>query len=223
MLSLETTPNTYNIEFVAGDSGDNNAKYFFDGAYDTLKPLIDSGTLKVQSGKTEFEQVATKGWTTDNAEKNMIDTLNTFYTEEELNIALCANDSTALGVSKAFEATKPDAKFPVITGQDGDIENIKNLVDGKQSMTVYKNVSDESSVAVDVCKAILSGNTPAASLVDSFSAEVNYDTSSYNNGKKYVQSYLLIPTVITKSDLQSLVDTGNYRWDADNKYLELSE
>lgn len=222
MLSLDTNPATYNIEFVAGDAADNNAKCFFDGAYEVLKPLITSGTLNVASGKTEFDQVATKGWTSENAEKNMTETLNTFYADADLDIALCANDSTALGVTRAIEAVKGKSKFPLTTGQDGDIENLKNIVDGKQAMTVYKNVNDESSVAVDVCKAILSGNTPAASLVDSLSAEVNYDTSSYNNGKKYVQSYLLVPTVITKSELQFLVDTGNYKWDSDKKYLEKS-
>lgn len=222
MLSLDTNPATYNIEFVAGDAADNNAKCFFDGAYEVLKPLITSGTLNVASGKTEFDQVATKGWTSENAEKNMTETLNTFYADADLDIALCANDSTALGVTRAIEAVKGKSKFPLTTGQDGDIENLKNIVDGKQAMTVYKNVNDESSVAVDVCKAILSGNTPAASLVESLSAEVNYDTSSYNNGKKYVQSYLLVPTVITKSELQFLVDTGNYKWDSDKKYLEKS-
>ena len=222
MLSLDTNPATYNIEFVAGDAADNNAKCFFDGAYEVLKPLITSGTLNVASGKTEFDQVATKGWTSENAEKNMTETLNTFYADADLDIALCANDSTALGVTRAIEAVKGESKFPLTTGQDGDIENLKNIVDGKQAMTVYKNVNDESSVAVDVCKAILSGNTPAASLVESLSAEVNYDTSSYNNGKKYVQSYLLVPTVITKSELQFLVDTGNYKWDSDKKYLEKS-
>lgn len=222
MLSLDTNPATYNIEFVAGDAADNNAKCFFDGAYEVLKPLITSGTLNVASGKTEFDQVATKGWTSENAEKNMTETLNTFYADADLDIALCANDSTALGVTRAIEAVKGGSKFPLTTGQDGDIENLKNIVDGKQAMTVYKNVNDESSVAVDVCKAILSGNTPAASLVESLSAEVNYDTSSYNNGKKYVQSYLLVPTVITKSELQFLVDTGNYKWDSDKKYLEKS-
>ena len=35
-----------------------------------------------------------------------------------------------------------------------------------------------------------------------------------------VPSYLLEPYVITKDDLQRLVDTGLYKWDSENKYLE---
>ena len=34
----------YNIEFTAGDPADNNAGYFFNGAFDVLKPYIDAGT-----------------------------------------------------------------------------------------------------------------------------------------------------------------------------------
>ncbi len=36
---------------------------------------------------------------------------------------------------------------------------------------------------------------------------------------KYVSSFLLDPTVITKDNLDELVDTGMYRWDNDHRYL----
>ena len=48
---------TYNIEFTAGDPADNNAGYFFNGAYDTLKPYLDAGTLNVVSGQTDFDSL----------------------------------------------------------------------------------------------------------------------------------------------------------------------
>ena len=57
----------FNIEFTAGDPADNNAGYFFRGGYDTLKPYLESGVLKVISGQTEFQQVATAQWNTDTA------------------------------------------------------------------------------------------------------------------------------------------------------------
>ena len=52
----------FNIEFTAGDPADNNAGYFFRGGFDILKPYIDSGVLKVISGQTAFQQVATAQW-----------------------------------------------------------------------------------------------------------------------------------------------------------------
>ena len=56
--------------------------------------------------------------------------------------------------------------------------------------------------------------------MESLAVDVKYDSESYNNGVKYVQSYLLVPTVITKDNLQIMVNTGLYQWDAENKYIE---
>jgi putative multiple sugar transport system substrate-binding protein len=219
-LDLDNTAGPYNMEIVSGDSADNNARMFFDGAYDILEPYFQSGKLRVLSGNTTFEDTATKGWTTSNAEKNMKKTFGKYYTNEKLDAVLCANDSTALGVTKALAGNYKGAEQPVITGQDGDIDNLKNIIDGKQAMTVFKNVRDEASVAFEVSKRILNGETPTGRLIDSLAVDVRYDTESYQNGAKYVQSYLLVPTVLTKDNLQVMVNTGMYQWDASGKYIE---
>ncbi len=218
-LKLDSEAGPFNIEFTAGDPADNNAGYFFNGAYEALEQYIKDGKLKVPSGKTTFEQVATPTWSTDTALANMQNTLASYYSDgTQLDVALCSNDSTALGVAQAISSDYSGSNTPIVTGQDGDIANLQNIVDGKQSMTVYKNVSDEAGVTLDVAKAILSGQTPDGSL--SLSAEAAYDTESYNNGVKVVPSYLLVPYVITKDSLDKLVDTGLYKWDSNNKYLE---
>ncbi|MBR0511907.1 MAG: sugar-binding protein [Ruminococcus sp.] len=220
-LKLDSEAGPFNIEFTAGDPADNNAGYFFNGAYDALKEYIDAGKLNIPSGKVKFEQVATDKWSTDTALENMQNTLASYYSkDEQLDVALCSNDSTALGVAQAISSDYKGKNVPIVTGQDGDIANLKNIVDGKQSMTVYKNVSDEAGVTLEVSKAILSGQTPDGSLISSFTAEATYDTESYDNGVKVVPSYLLVPYVITKDNLDVLVDTGLYKWDSDKKYLE---
>ena len=220
-LDLANADGPFNIEFTAGDPADNNAGYFFNGAYDAVKEYIDNGKLVIPSGKKTFEQVATPQWSTDTALANMQNTLASYYSDgTQLDVALCSNDSTALGVAQAISTDYAGKNVPVVTGQDGDIANLQNIVDGKQSMTVYKNVSDEAGVTLEVSKAILSGETPDESLIGSLSAEATYDTESYDNGVKVVPSYLLVPYVITKDNLQVLVDTGLYKWDSDNKYLE---
>ena len=181
----------------------------------------NDGKLVIKSGKKDFEQVATASWSTDTALANMQNTLASYYSDGTvLDVALCSNDSTALGVAQAIASDYAGKNQPIVTGQDGDIANLQNIVDGKQTMTVYKNVSDEAGVTLEVCKAILGGNTPDASLLSSLSADASYDTESYDNGVKKVPSYLLVPYVITKDNLQKLVDTGLYKWDSANKYLE---
>ena len=218
-LDLDNAAGPFNIEFTAGDPADNNAGFFFNGAFDTLKPYIDEGKLVVPSGKTTFEQVATPSWSTDTAMENMQNTLASYYSDGTvLDVALCSNDSTALGVAQAITTDYAGGTTPIVTGQDGDIANLRNIVDGIQTMTVYKNVSDEAGVTLDVAKAILEGKTPDGSL--QLSAEAAYDTTSYDNGTGIIPSFLLVPWTVTKDDLQKLVDTGLYQWDADNTYLE---
>jgi len=216
-LDLKDTSKSYNIEFTAGDPADNNAGFFFKGAFDTLKPYIDAGILKVPSGQTTFEAVATASWDTTKAMNRMQNILGSFYGNGTvLDVALCSNDSTALGVTKAIASDYAGTNQPIITGQDGDQANLKNIVDGKQSMTVYKAVANEAVVTMALAQAMLSGETPSDALASTFSFPCTYDTKSYDNGTGVIPSYLLTPTVVTKDNIQTaLIDTGYYTMGSD--------
>ena len=216
-LDLENAGDeSYNIEFVAGPTSDNNAGYFFNGAMDTLQEYIDAGTLVIQSGKTTFEQCATDEWSTDTAMENMQNTLASYYSDgTELDVILASNDSTALGAAQAVTTDYAGDNDIIITGQDGDEANLANIVDGLQTMTVYKNVSDEAGVTLVLAQEILAGNEPAEELLDSFEVDASYDTESYDNGNGIVPSYLLVPWTVTVDNLDDLVDTGLYEWDGD--------
>ena len=214
---------TYNIEFTAGDPADNNAGYFFNGAFDVLKPYIDAGTLNVVSGQTDFDSVATPALDTQTALERMQNILASYYADgTQLDVALCSNDSTALGVTQAIESDYAGDNTVLITGQDGDEANLANIVDGKQSMTVYKAVANEAVVTLDLAKAMLAGDTIDESLIEKsgWDFECAYDTESYetSEGNK-CPSFLLVPTVVTKDNLQeALVDPGYYTMD-DDGYL----
>ena len=223
-LDLDNSKEPHNIELVAGDASDNNAKFFFNGAYGILKPYVESGKLNILSGKKSFEQVATEGWSKDTACENMRAKLAVYYADgASLDAVVCANDSTALGVENAISTDYKGDNIPVITGQDGDIANLKNIVDGTQAMTVFKNFNDEATVAFEVSTAVLAGKKPDAKLLADLSAPASFDSGSYSNGVMYVPAYLLIPSVITKDNLQDMVDTGLYKWDSSKKYLEAVE
>ena len=217
-LDLENAGDkTYNIEITAGDPADNNATYFFNGAMDVLNPYIEAGTLVVPSGQTDFDSVATDQWNTDTALERAQNVLSSYYADgTQLDAWLCSNDSTALGVAQAITSDYKGSNDIIITGQDGDEANLKNIVDGIQTMTVYKNVSDESIVTIELVKAMLNGDAIDESLIDNFGVEATYDTESYetSEGNK-CPSFLLVPNVITKDNLQDLVDTGLYEMDGD--------
>ncbi len=191
---------------------------------DVLNPYIEKGTLKVPSGQTDFDTVATAQWSTDVALERAQNVLASYYADgTQLDVWLCSNDATALGVAQALTSDYKGSNSVVITGQDGDEANLKNIVDGIQTMTVYKNVSNESIVTLELAKAILDGSTIDESLIDKFGVECTYDTESYetSEGKK-CPSFLLVPNVITKDNLQDLVDTGLYTMDSDG-YLKATK
>ena len=164
-LDLNNAEGSFNIELTAGDPADNNAGYFFQGAMDVLNPFIESGKLKVVSGQTDFDAVATDKWDTSTALDRAQTVLASYYADgTQVDAWLCSNDSTALGVAQAIESDYTGSNQPIITGQDGDEANLKNIVDGKQSMTVYKAVANEAVVTLDLGKAILNGETIDANL-----------------------------------------------------------
>lgn len=224
-LKLDGSKKKYNMEVTAGDPADNNATFFYNGAMDTLKKYIDDGTVKIVSKQQDFESVATPQWSTDEALNRMQNILSSYYADgkNQLDIALCSNDSTALGVTQAIESDYAGKNTPLITGQDGDVANLKNILDGKQAMTVYKAVANEAVVTLKLVKSVLDGNTPDELLTKEFDCECSYDTDSYDNGTGKIPSYLLTPEVITKDNYkEKLVDTGYYKEGSDG-YLQAIE
>ena len=198
-LDLENTDGPYNIEIFTGDPGDNNVNFFFGGAMDVLQPYIDSGKLVVQSGQSTKEQCATADWSSEKAQSRMDAILSSNYADKQLDAVLCSNDSTALGVENSLEANYT-GEWPIITGQDCDMPNVKNIVAGKQAMSVFKDTRLLAEQTVKMVDAIMSGGE----------AEVN-DTESYDNGTGVIPTYLCEPTVVTIDNYEEmLVDSGYY-------------
>ena len=200
-LKLDEAAGPFNLEITAGDPGDNNAGLFYQGAYDVLKPYIDSGKLVIKSGQVEFAKVATAKWKTEEAQKRAENILSSFYSDgSNVDVWLCSNDSTALGVTNALGANY-NGKYPIITGQDCDKANVKNMLAGKQSMSVFKDTRTLADQVVKMVTQILKGEK----------VDVN-DTKSYDNGKIVVPSYLCDPVFADANNYkQILIDSGYYK------------
>ena len=200
-LDLENAGDkTYNIEFITGDPGDNNINFFFDGAISVLQPYIDAGTLVCPSGQTEKQTVATANWASDAAQSRFENILASYYADgTQLDVVLASNDSTALGVANALASSYTGA-YPILTGQDCDIANVKNIVAGKQSMSVFKDTRDLAAKTVEMVDALMKGSEPPIN-----------DTETYDNGTGIIPSYLCEPVVCTTENYQELlVDSGYY-------------
>ena len=202
-LGLEKATDSKNIELFTGDPADNNCKFFFGGAMDVLKKYIDNGKLTVKSGQTAFEQVATANWDSEKAQNRMDTIIAGNYSDGTvLDAVLCSNDSTALGVENAL-ASSYTGKYPIITGQDCDIANVKNMIQGKQAMSVFKDTRTLASQVVKMVDSIIKGGE----------AEIN-DTKSYDNGTGIIPTYLCDPVVVSLYNYKDmLIKYGYYKED----------
>ena len=203
-LDLDNAEGPFYMEITAGDPGDNNANYFYSGAMDVLKPYIDEGKIIVKSGQVEFNDVATPTWKTEVAQTRASSILSSFYADgSKIDAWLCSNDSTALGVTNALEDNYDNDEWPIITGQDCDISNVKNMIAGKQSMSVFKDTRTLAAQVVKMIGQILNGEE----------VDVN-DTETYNNNKIVVPSFLCEPVFADVNNYtELLLDSGYYTAD----------
>ena len=198
-LDLEKATEPKNIELFTGDPADNNCNFFFGGAMDVLKKYIDSGKLAVKSGQTAFEQVATANWDSEKSQNRMDTIIAGNYSDGTvLDAVLCSNDSTALGVENAL-ASSYTGKYPVITGQDCDIANVKNMLQGKQAMSIFKDTRTLASQVVKMVDSVMQGGE----------AEIN-DTKSYDNGTGIIPTFLCDPVVVTVDNYKDMLITSGY-------------
>lgn len=193
----------FNIEVFGGSSDDNNAHMIYAGGMSVLKPYIDSGKFVIRSKQMAFEKIATRNWDGATAQSRMDNLLSAFYGKEHLDAVWTPNDAIAIGVISSLKGVgygAAQSAMPVVTGQDADIQNVKAIIRGEQTTTVFKDTRKLSSVTADMVDDALSGKA----------VPVN-DTKSYNNGAKIVPTYLVKPVLVDKDNVQTmLINSGYY-------------
>lgn len=191
---------SYTIEFFMGSPDDNNAVMLYNGVMEVLQPYLDAGTLVCKSSRTSFDDTCILRWSQETAQQNCENYLTGFYADEDLDIACTAFDGFAYGVKAALEgAGYTEANWPVITGQDAELMAVKNIISGKQTMSIYKDTRLLADKCVTMVQAVLEGSEP----------EIN-DTEQYNNGVITVPSYLCTPIAVDVDNYQKEIVDGGY-------------
>ncbi len=171
-----------NYILIGGAPTDNNAQMFRRGQMSVLQPLIDKGDIKVVA-----DQWA-KDWLAEEALKH---TENALTMNKDVVAVVASNDATAGGSIQAL-STRGLAGKVFVSGQDADLAGLQRIVDGSQSMTVYKPVALLANRAAEAAVAIAKG-------------EKVETTSKVNNGKIDVPSILLEPISVDKANLDATV------------------
>lgn len=134
-----------NYFLMGGSPVDNNAKLFRKGQMNVLKPLIDSGKIKVVGDQW------VDAWLAENALKIMENALTA--NNNNIQAVVASNDATAGGAIQALAAQGLAGKV-AISGQDADLAAIKRIIAGTQTMTVYKPITKLATEAADIAVAL---------------------------------------------------------------------
>ena len=169
----------------AGAASDNNAFLFFEGAWNVLQPKIADGTFVIKNSSeavglqdkatlTRDEQASiigqiTTNWDFNTAKSLAESNLTAAGAADKGNVFILApNDGTARAIADAFAADSDISSY-VVTGQDAEKASVQYIIDGKQQMTVLKDVRTLVADAISAAVTFLEGGTPP-------------QTSTYNNG-----------------------------------------
>jgi len=196
----------------AGASSDNNAFLFFEGAWNVLQPKIADGTFVIKNSSeavalqdkatlTRDEMGKIIGQVTTNWDfnvaKNLAEANLTAAKAEDKGevFILAPNDGTARAIADAFAADTDVSKYWV-TGQDAEKASVQYIIDGKQSMTVLKDVRTLVADAITAAVAYLEGKTPA-------------QTHTYNNKVIDVPAKPSAVVSVDKDNVKAaIVDSG---------------
>ncbi|MGM7668227.1 multiple monosaccharide ABC transporter substrate-binding protein [Microbacterium sp. A93] len=197
------------VELFAGSPDDNNTKFFYQGAIDTLQPYFDDGRITVTSGQIEMDTVSTLRWDQATAQRRMEDLLTSTYDggAKPLDGVLAPYDGISRGIITALEnagygSTIEDG-LPIVSGQDAEIASVKMIADGVQYATIFKDTRKLATQAVAAADAFAKNETPEAN-----------DTETYDNGVKVVPAYLLESDIVVADNITSLLVDSEY-WTAE--------
>ena len=204
-----------NLYIYSGALTDNNSLMFFKGAWGVLQPKVADGTFVIKNSAKAVELSGKLDLTREEytAIMGTIDTEWNMQVSKSLAEAhLTANDASAKGLvyvlgpadddcaralSDTFRADAEVTKL-IITGADGVEASVQYLIDGKQSMTVYKDPNTLVTAAMSIAESLLAGE------------EVKYDTT-YNNNVIDVPSIQADVTTITRDNIvEKFFESGVY-------------
>ncbi len=199
----------------AGATTDPNSLILFQGAWDVLQPKIADGTFTIKNSSeavalrdksslthdeiTQIISQVTTNWDANTAKILAESDLHAASEADKGDVFILApNDNTARAIGEVFAADE-HVKSYVITGMDAEEASIPFIQDGRQSMTVFKDVRILVQTAVEAALALLKDETPKAS-------------TTYNNGVIDVPGIESSVSVVDQSNIHDvLIESGYYK------------
>jgi D-xylose transport system substrate-binding protein len=174
-----------NVAVINGDQVCDACRAFKIGAHKVLDPLVAAGKIKI------VYEADTKDWLADNAQREMEQALTA--NNDKIDGVVAANDTLAQGVIAALKGRHLNGKV-LVTGQDASDAAISHILQGDQSMSVYKALQAQAQAAAQGAVALAKGQ-PVDAI---FTTKVHTDAGD-------VPALLLKPTIVDKSNIADTV------------------
>jgi len=171
-----------NYILLGGPTSDLNSLLFMKGQKDVLQPYIDKGDINI---------VLAKHLNTWNAIDAFTEVQSYLNSTTQIAAILAANDDLAGGAIMALDMASTEYNI-IITGQDATVGGCQSIIDGKQSMTVYKSIYSLAKEA-------------ARTAVKLAKEEPIIAMDVVNNGVKDIPAVLLKTVVVDKSNIKETV------------------
>lgn len=183
---------------LGGDKSNLNAIQIRQGQEKVLAPYIAQGKIKVT-----FDTYV-ENWNRDEAYMIMKRYLNGSCGKVPAAV-IGANDEIGLGTIKAVEEyyNGESVVLPVVTGQDASADGCVSIVQGKQSMTVYKPIIQLAGKAAEVAVKLAKGQ------------KIEGVNATTNNGYKDIPTILINLISVDKQNLESTVIADGFLNKAD--------
>jgi D-xylose transport system substrate-binding protein len=177
------TPGKGKIVRIYGSKTDNNAFLFKQGQDNVLKPYIERGDI----------QVVHEDWADDWKPENAKRIVNAAITAKgsDFDAVLASNDGTAGGAIQALTEEGLAGK-KLVTGQDAEAVACQRIVNGTQSMSIYKPLARLAASAAELAVKIAK-------------KEIVVAKQTVSNGKRDVPALLNEVVVVTKDNMMDTV------------------
>lgn len=169
---------------VGGSKTDYNAFLLHLGWMNVLQPLIERGDIQIV-----FEDFS-NAWTQEEGYRITSNFLKN--NPNGLDAVIAGNDALASGVIQALDEYGL-LKRVLVAGQDADVEALRNILAGYQTITVYKPIEALANASAEVAIQISKKQPPLNTGV------------TVNNGRRLVPSILLPSQVVHKNNIKMTV------------------
>ena len=172
-----------NYILLGGAQTDHNARLIREGQMNALDDAVKRGDIRIVAAPW------TPDWREDEAMRLTEEALK--KATNQIVAVVASNDITAGGAIKALEKHGLAGKV-LVSGQDANLEAVRRIVAGTQTMTVYKPLRPLARGA-------------AAIAVQMAKKEKVEGTSTVDNGLKQVQAYLYSPIALHKGLIDQVI------------------